>query len=54
MCLLAGGKSVMDIAAELFISDKTVSTHRKRILEKMGMKRNADLANYAIKNRLIE
>jgi two-component system invasion response regulator UvrY len=54
MCLLANGKSVKEIAVELFISDKTVSTHRMRILEKMGMKKNAELTNYALKNDLIE
>lgn len=54
MCMLAKGKSVKEIAAELFISDKTVSTHRMRLLEKMGMKKNAELTNYAIRNDLIE
>lgn len=54
MCMLANGKSVKEIAAELFISDKTVSTHRMRILDKMGLKKNAELTNYAIKNDLIE
>jgi len=44
--MLAKGKSVKEIATELFISDKTVSTHRMRILEKMGMKKNAELTNY--------
>jgi two-component system invasion response regulator UvrY len=54
MCLLAKGKSVKEIAAELFISDKTVSTHRMRLLEKMGLKKNSELTNYAIRNELIE
>jgi two-component system, NarL family, invasion response regulator UvrY len=54
MCMLAKGKSVKEIAAELCISDKTVSTHRMRLLEKMGMKKNAELINYAIRNELIE
>jgi two-component system, NarL family, invasion response regulator UvrY len=54
MCLLAKGKSVMEIASEIFLSDKTVSTHRARILEKMGMRKNADLTLYAIRNNLIE
>jgi len=39
MCMLAKGKSVKEIANELCISDKTVSTHRMRILQKMGMKK---------------
>jgi len=54
MCMLAKGKSVKEIANELCISDKTVSTHRMRILQKMGMKKNAELINYAIRNELIE
>jgi len=54
MVMLAKGKSVMEIAKEIFISDKTVSTYRARILEKMGMKKNAELTIYAIKNNLIE
>ena len=54
MVLLAKGKSVTEISKEIFISDKTVSTYRARILEKMGMKKNAELTMYAIKNNLIE
>ena len=54
MIMLAKGKSVMEIAKEIFISDKTVSTYRTRILEKMGMKKNAELTIYAIRNNLIE
>jgi DNA-binding NarL/FixJ family response regulator len=51
---LAGGASVSQIAADLHLSVKTISTYRTRILEKMGMKANADLTYYAIKNGLIE
>jgi two-component system, NarL family, invasion response regulator UvrY len=54
MVKLAKGKSVTEIAKEIFISDKTVSTYRSRILEKMGMKKNAELTIYAIKNNLID
>lgn len=54
MILLAKGKSVAEISKEIFISGKTVSTYRTRILEKMGMKKNAELIMYAIKNNLIE
>ena len=53
-CKLAGGMPVSKIAQELFLTVKTVSTYRSRVLEKMGMKTNADLTYYAIKNRLIE
>lgn len=54
MVMLAKGKSVSEISKEIFISGKTVSTYRARILEKMGMKKNAELTIYAIKNNLIE
>jgi two-component system, NarL family, invasion response regulator UvrY len=53
-CKLAEGKSVSEIAAKLFLSVKTVSTYRARILEKMGMKTNADITYYAIKNSLVQ
>jgi len=54
MIMLAKGKTVLEIANEIFISDKTVSTYRSRIMEKMGIKKNADLTLYAIRNNLIE
>ncbi len=53
-CKLAAGSTVSKIAEELFLSVKTVSTYRTRILEKMSLKSNADLTYYAIKNKLIE
>jgi two-component system, NarL family, invasion response regulator UvrY len=53
-CKLAEGKSVSEIAAKLFLSVKTVSTYRARILEKMAMKTNADITYYAIKNNLLQ
>jgi two-component system, NarL family, invasion response regulator UvrY len=52
-CKLAKGQGVSKIAEELFLSVKTVSTYRGRILDKTGMKTNADLTYYAIKNELI-
>ena len=52
-CKLAEGVSVTEIAQKLFLSVKTVSTYRTRILEKMGMKTNADITTYAIKNSLL-
>ncbi|MGE5792127.1 MAG: response regulator [Bacteroidota bacterium] len=51
---LAAGAGVSQIAADLHLSVKTISTYRTRILEKMNMKANADLTYYAIKNGLIE
>jgi DNA-binding NarL/FixJ family response regulator len=52
-CLIASGKTVSEIADELAISVKTVSTHRTRILEKMQMRTNAELTHYAIRNELV-
>ncbi len=51
---LAAGQSPTTIGDELHISIKTVSTYRSRVLEKMGLKTNADLTYYAIKNALID
>ncbi len=54
MIQLAQGHSVTEIAHALFLSDKTISTYRARLLEKMGLRTNADLTMYALKNKLIE
>lgn len=54
MCLIASGKSLSDIAAELVISPKTVSVYRARVLEKLNLKNNADITRYAIRNQLVE
>jgi len=51
--LIASGKTVGEIADQLALSVKTVSTHRVHILEKMKMKTNAELTNYAIKHNLV-
>lgn len=51
---LALGKTVKEIAAELHVSMQTVSTHRARILAKMGFRSNADLTEYAIRDHLLE
>ncbi|MBC8485215.1 MAG: response regulator transcription factor [Bacteroidetes bacterium] len=53
LCLIASGKSVKEMAKELFLSVKTISTYRTRILEKMKMKSNSELTYYAIQNKLI-
>jgi DNA-binding NarL/FixJ family response regulator len=53
-CMIASGKTVKEIAQELYLSTKTISTYRSRILQKMNMNNNAELTNYAIKNRLVE
>jgi len=53
MRLIASGKTVGEIAVLLSLSDKTISTYRARILDKMGMRTNAELTHYAIKNNLV-
>jgi len=53
MCMIARGKTVTAIAGELCLSVKTISTHRSRILKKMGMKNNAEIIYYAIKQGLV-
>ena len=54
MCLIASGRTVTEIAEVLSLSDKTISTYRARVLEKMDMKTNAELTHYAIKNKLVD
>jgi len=53
MIKIANGKSLQEIGDELFISVKTVSTYRCRIMEKMGLKKNTELTRYCIENNLI-
>jgi DNA-binding NarL/FixJ family response regulator len=53
LCLIASGKEVKEISAELALSAKTISTYRARLLEKMNMKTNAELTYYAIQNELV-
>lgn len=50
---LANGKSLQEIGNELFISVKTVSTYRSRIMEKMELSRNTELTRYCMENKLI-
>ncbi|HEX8796116.1 MAG TPA: response regulator transcription factor [Polyangiaceae bacterium] len=52
--MLASGKTVSQIAQDLTLSVKTVSTHRTRILRKMEMSNNAELTHYAVRNHLVE
>ena len=53
-CKIAVGKSVSDIAEELCLSVKTVSTYRSRVLEKMSFTSNADITSYALRNGLMQ
>ena len=54
MRMIASGKTGKEIGEELFLSIKTISTYRARILEKMKMKSNAELTHYALKHELVE
>jgi len=51
---IASGKTVGEIAQQLSLSDKTISTYRRRILDKMDMKTSAELTHYAIRNGLVD
>ena len=54
MRLIGSGKTVSEIAKLISRSVKTVSTYRARILEKMGMRTNAEITYYVIQNKLLE
>jgi DNA-binding NarL/FixJ family response regulator len=54
MWLLASGKKVGEIAQQLYLSPNTISTYRKRILEKLDLKNNAELMRYAIGHQLVD
>ena len=54
LTMIASGKTVTDIAAELALSVKTISMYRARLLAKMKLRHNAELTHYAIKNHLVE
>ncbi len=53
LCMIASGKTVSQIAQELCLSVKTVSTYRSRILDKMDMRNNAELTHYAVTRKLV-
>lgn len=54
LCHIATGKTLTDISAEMFISPKTVSVYRARLLEKLKLANNSELIRYAIKNKLVD
>ncbi len=53
-CLIASGKTVTEIADIMYLSIKTISTFRRRILDKTGLKNNSEITYYAIKNGLVQ
>jgi len=52
--LVATGKTIKEIAADLSLSEKTIGTYRSRISEKLGLSTNVELARYALKHQLVE
>jgi two-component system invasion response regulator UvrY len=52
--MMGSGQTVSDVARDLGLSVKTVSTYRARVLEKLGMRTNAELMRYAIENGLLD
>jgi two-component system invasion response regulator UvrY len=54
MRMIGAGKTATEIAAELSLSVKTISTFRARLLKKMNMRNNAELTHYAIQNNLVD
>jgi len=53
LCMIGKGKRLKEIADELYLSEKTVSTYRTRILEKLNLRRNQELIIYAMRNNLV-
>ncbi len=54
LTMIASGKTVSDIAADLTLSVKTISMYRSRLLQKMKLRHNAEITHYAIRNRLVD
>ena len=52
--MLGSGQTTADIARDLGLSSKTITTYRMRVLEKLGMRSNAELMRYAIENSLLD
>ncbi len=54
MRMLAAGKTLREIAEALILSEKTITTYRARILEKMHLRNNVELSQYAMRHDLID
>jgi DNA-binding NarL/FixJ family response regulator len=52
--LVALGKPLKEIAAELSLSEKTIGTYRRRIAQKIGLSTNVELARYALQHKLVD
>ena len=53
MCRIASGKTVSEIADEMSLSVKTISTYRMRVLQKLRLRNNAEIVQYALRSRLV-
>lgn len=51
--LIAGGKTIKQIASDLSLSEKTIGTYRTRISEKLGLGTNVEITRYAMRHRLV-
>ena len=54
LCMIGSGKTGREVAAELALSMKTISTYRSRILEKLNLRNNLEIVRYAVRHRLVE
>ena len=54
LCMIASGKAIKEVGAEIGLSGETLSTYRSRLMEKMGLKSNSSLTQYALRHRLID
>lgn len=54
LCLIGSGLAVSQVGAQLSLSVKTISTYRRRVLDKMGLQNNAQLMHYAVKHQLVK
>lgn len=54
LCFIATGKTLSEISSEMFLSPKTVSVYRARLLEKLKLSNNSEIIRYAIKNKLVD
>ncbi|MDO9268230.1 MAG: LuxR C-terminal-related transcriptional regulator [Methylobacter sp.] len=53
-CGICAGKSITDLAQQMTLSVKTISTYRTRLMKKMNMSKNAEIIHYAFKNDLLD
>ncbi|MEK6685136.1 MAG: response regulator transcription factor [Pseudomonadota bacterium] len=54
LCFIAAGKTLSEMSVEMFLSPKTISVYRARLLEKLKLTNNSELIRYAIKNKLVD